>query len=32
MIPVWFYEKYERLEPQIHAELEQRRAQKNPGA
>ena len=25
MIPVWFYKKYESLEPQIHAELEQRR-------
>jgi sugar (glycoside-pentoside-hexuronide) transporter len=24
-VPVWFYEKYERLEPQIQAELEQRR-------
>ena len=27
IIPVLFYEKYELLEPQIHAELEQRRAQ-----
>jgi sugar (glycoside-pentoside-hexuronide) transporter len=25
LIPVWFYKKYELLEPQIHAELEQRR-------
>ena len=25
MIPVWFYQKYELLEPQIHAALEQRR-------
>ncbi len=25
-IPVWFYKKYEALEPQIHAELEARRA------
>ncbi len=24
-VPVWFYQKYEALEPQIHAELEQRR-------
>ena len=24
-IPVWFYQKYERLEPTIHAELEARR-------
>ena len=24
--PVWFYQKYEALEPQIHAELEKRRA------
>jgi sugar (glycoside-pentoside-hexuronide) transporter len=28
-LPVWFYQKYEKLEPQIHSELEQRR--KNPG-
>jgi Na+/melibiose symporter-like transporter len=27
IIPVLFYKKYELLEPQIHAELEQRRAQ-----
>ncbi len=25
-VPVWFYQKYEALEPQIHAELEARRA------
>ena len=25
-VPVWFYKKYEALEPQIHAELEARRA------
>ncbi len=25
VLPVWFYRKFERLEPQIHAELEQRR-------
>jgi sugar (glycoside-pentoside-hexuronide) transporter len=25
VIPVWFYQKFELLEPQIHAELEQRR-------
>jgi sugar (glycoside-pentoside-hexuronide) transporter len=25
-VPVWFYQKYESLEPQIHAELEARRA------
>ncbi len=24
--PVWFYQKYERMEPQIHADLETRRA------
>ncbi|HEY1717900.1 MAG TPA: MFS transporter [Verrucomicrobiae bacterium] len=28
IVPVLFYKKYEMLEPQIHAELEQRRAQK----
>jgi len=26
IIPVLFYQKYERMEPVIHAELEQRRA------
>jgi sugar (glycoside-pentoside-hexuronide) transporter len=26
-VPVWFYKKYESLEPQIHAELELRRTQ-----
>jgi Na+/melibiose symporter-like transporter len=25
-VPVWFYKKYELMEPQIHSELEQRRA------
>lgn len=25
MVPVWFYQKFERLEPRIHAELEERR-------
>lgn len=25
-VPVWFYQKYESLEPQIHADLEKRRA------
>jgi Na+/melibiose symporter-like transporter len=25
-VPVWFYQKYEMLEPRIHAELETRRA------
>src|SRR6202000_769866 len=25
-VPVWFYQKYETLEPQIHADLEMRRA------
>jgi Na+/melibiose symporter-like transporter len=24
-LPVWFYQKYEKLEPQIHLDLEQRR-------
>jgi Na+/melibiose symporter-like transporter len=28
LLPVLFYRKYERMEPQIHEELEQRRAQK----
>ncbi len=30
LIPVLFYRKYEKLEPQIHAELEVRRAQLEP--
>jgi sugar (glycoside-pentoside-hexuronide) transporter len=28
LLPVLFYRKYERMEPQIHAELDQRRAQR----
>ena len=31
IIPVLFYQKYESLEPQIHAELEKRRIVSAPG-